>query len=95
MTRLRHLRRFGAAGSAFALTRRRGRLRLPMVATLITAALVAWPPRFEVLGQSAVGRVTGIVKLTLANTAPSSASAYDRRVGRTAAEAAVRDARTW
>jgi plastocyanin len=50
-----------------------------MVATLITAALVVWPPRSEVLGQSAVGRVTGTVKLTLASSAPSSASAYERR----------------
>jgi hypothetical protein len=30
-------------------------------------------------GQSAAGRVTGSVKLTLANSAPSSASAYERR----------------
>jgi plastocyanin len=68
MTRLRHLRRL-----------RRGRLRLPTVATFIAAALVACPPGSEVLGQSAVGRVTGVVKLTLASSAPSSASAYDRR----------------
>ena len=51
-----------------------------MVATFITAALVVWPPLSEVLGQSEAGRVTGVVKVTLANTAPSSASAYDRRV---------------
>ena len=68
MTPLRHLRRL-----------RRGRLPLPIVATLITAALVVWQPRSEVLGQSAVGRITGTVKLTLANSAPSSASAYERR----------------
>lgn len=68
MTRLRHVRRL-----------RRGRLCLPVVATFIAAALGPWPPGSEVLGQSAVGRVTGNVKLTLASSAPSSASAYDRR----------------
>ena len=68
MTRLRHLRWL-----------RRGRLRLLMVATLMTAALIVWPPRSAVQGQSALGRLTGTIKLTLAATAPSSASAYERR----------------
>ena len=67
MTRLRCLRQL-----------RRGRLRLSLVATFIAAALVVWP-RSEVLGQAGMGRVTGTVKLTLAATAPSSASAYERR----------------
>ena len=62
--------------------RRLRRLRLfslPIAATLIAAALIVWPPQPEVLGQAASGRVTGTVKLTLANSAPSSASAYERR----------------
>ena len=59
-------------------TSRRGKLRLSITATVIAAALVCAPPS-EVLGQPAGGRVTGTVKLTLANTAPSSASAYERR----------------
>jgi plastocyanin len=50
-----------------------------MAATVIAAALVVWPPQSEVLGQGASGRVGGTVKLTLANSAPSSASAYERR----------------
>lgn len=36
-------------------------------------------PRSEVQGQGGTGRVTGSVKLTLAASAPSSASAYERR----------------
>ena len=78
MSRLRHLRRLPPSPRR-RRTGRRGRLRLPAVATFVAAALVVWPPGSEVLGQSADGRVTGNVKLTLANTAPSSASAYDRR----------------
>jgi plastocyanin len=65
MTRLRCLRQL-----------RRGRL-LPLVAAVLATA-VLWMPHSVVLGQAA-GRVTGSVKLTLANTAPSSASAYERR----------------
>ena len=65
MTRLRCLRQL-----------RRGRLRLLAVATLITAGLVVWPT--EPAAQ-ANGRVIGSVKLTIANSAPSSASAYERR----------------
>ena len=58
MTRLRHHRR-PPPSPRLRRTSRRGRLRLPMVATLITATLVVWPPRLEVQGQTAVGRVTG------------------------------------
>ena len=52
---------------------------MPVAATLIAAALVVWPTGSDVLGQSGAGRVTGVVKLTLASSAPSSASAYERR----------------
>jgi plastocyanin len=50
-----------------------------VVATFIAAVLIVWPPGSEVLGQSAAGRVSGNIKLTLATSAPSSASAYERR----------------
>ena len=49
-----------------------------MAATLITAALILAAPLSTPAAQ-APGRVAGTVKLTLANAAPSSASAYDRR----------------
>jgi plastocyanin len=55
------------------------RHRLRVVATILGAVLVVWAPRSELLGQSAIGRVTGSIKLTLAATAPSSATAYERR----------------
>ena len=64
MTRLRCLRQL-----------RRG---LALLAAVIAIAVLVWAPRSEVLGQG-LGRVTGSVKLTLANSAPSSASAYERR----------------
>jgi plastocyanin len=48
------------------------------VSAVIATVLVVWAPRSEALGQAA-GRVAGTVKLTLANSAPSSASAYERR----------------
>jgi len=61
---------------------RRG--RLPLFALIVAAALLA--PRSETLfgsafagGQAATGRVTGTVKLTTANSAPSAATAYERR----------------
>src|SRR5688572_6473234 len=78
MTRLRRLRRLPPS-PRLRRTSRRGRLRQPVAATLLAAALVVWPAGSDVLGQSGVGRVTGVVKLTLASSAPSSASAYERR----------------
>jgi plastocyanin len=53
-------------------------LRLLMMTAVGTLALstAGWT---GVLGAQAAGRVTGTVKLTLANAAPSSASAYERR----------------
>jgi plastocyanin len=53
--------------------------RLHSVAAVVAAIVVVWSPRAEVRGQSAAGRVNGSVKLTLAASAPSSASAYERR----------------
>jgi plastocyanin len=47
-----------------------------VLAAILAGALILSPP--ELSGQSG-GRVTGSVKLTLAATAPSSASAYERR----------------
>jgi plastocyanin len=49
---------------------------LPLVAAIIATAVVT--SGSEVFGEAA-GRVTGTVKLTLANSAPSSASVYERR----------------
>lgn len=67
MTRLRGLRPL-----------RRGRLRAAV--TIIFAAALLIAPRIETLfGQGATGRVTGSVKLTIANSAPSAATAYERR----------------
>jgi plastocyanin len=43
------------------------------------AALMASPSSAPLLAQAAAGQVTGSVKLTVANSAPSSASAYERR----------------
>jgi plastocyanin len=43
---------------------------------MIVAAVVVWPIAPTAQGN---GRVTGTVKLTLANSAPSSASVYERR----------------
>ncbi len=45
--------------------------------TLIVVAALLLSPRLE--GQGATGRVTGTVKLTMANSAPSSATVYERR----------------
>ena len=67
MTRLRCLRQL-----------RRGRLRLS-VATFITAMPILCAPLAMSPEAQATGRVTGVVKLTLATSAPSSASAYERR----------------
>lgn len=54
-------------------------LRRAASATIVIAvATLAWP-HVTVSGQPANGRVTGSVKLTLAASAPSSASAYERR----------------
>jgi plastocyanin len=65
MTRLRCLRQL-----------RRGRLQI--VALIV--ALVILAPRVDALfAQSATGRVTGSVKLTMASSAPSAAAAYERR----------------
>ena len=47
------------------------------IITAVAAFAFAWLPS-SIVTQSA-GRVTGSVKLTLANSAPSSASAYERR----------------
>ena len=68
MTRLRGLRSL-----------RRGRLQL--IALIVAAALLAPRPAHleTLLAQSATGRVTGTVKLTMANSAPSAATAYERR----------------
>src|SRR5690349_10061263 len=49
-----------------------------VIATMIAGAIVVWAPGSALQGQSA-GRVTGSVKLTMAATAPSSATAYERR----------------
>jgi plastocyanin len=46
--------------------------------SIAVASLVALAPTAPLLAQGG-GRVSGTVKLTLANSAPSSASAYDRR----------------
>jgi len=55
--------------------------RLPVIAAL--AAVFFLAPRVSLVGtllaQGANGRVTGSVKLTLANSAPSSAATYERR----------------
>jgi plastocyanin len=58
---------------------RRGRLRLSSGCAIVAAAMLGWAPPSESRGQPAVGRVTGTVKLTVASSAPSAASAYDRR----------------
>jgi plastocyanin len=75
MIRLRCLRQLPPSPR---LRRTGRRSRLPLAAALIATALVVWAPGSEGLGQAA-GRVSGNVKLTLANSAPSSASAYERR----------------
>jgi plastocyanin len=67
MTRLRCLRQL-----------RRGRFRLSVV-TFIAAVHILCAPLGASPEAQATGRVTGVVKLTLANSAPSSASAYERR----------------
>jgi plastocyanin len=55
---------------------RRGRSQL--VAMIVAVALLA--PRVDQLfAQGGTGRVTGHVKLTMVNSAPSAASAYERR----------------
>ena len=53
-------------------------VRVAMTAAVVAGAmfLSGWT---GILGAQATGRVTGIVKLTLASAAPSSASAYERR----------------
>jgi plastocyanin len=54
--------------------------RAALAAGLIAIVLCASrPPYGAVLAQAGSGRVTGSVKLTMANSAPSSASAYERR----------------
>jgi plastocyanin len=55
---------------------RRGRLQI--VAMIVAAALLA-PRSEELFGQAATGRLTGTVRLTMANSAPSAATAYERR----------------
>jgi len=65
MTRLRCLRQL-----------RRGRLPLSVIAAIVAAVVLVWP---NAPTAQASGRVTGTVKLTLATSAPSSASAYERR----------------
>ena len=55
---------------------RRGRLQ---IAAMIVAAALLAPPSETLLGQGVTGRVTGTVKLTMANSAPSAATAYERR----------------
>ena len=52
-------------------------MRVFLAAAILAAILVA--PLSSDPSPQATGRVTGSVKLTLANTAPSSASAYERR----------------
>lgn len=49
------------------------------VLTVVAAVGVCAPAWISTLEAQATGRVTGSVKLTLANAAPSSASAYERR----------------
>ena len=49
-----------------------------LVATMLAAAVMVWSPRADLSGQ-ATGRVTGSIKLTIAASAPSSATAYERR----------------
>ena len=66
MTRQRRLRQLWRGGL------------VPVVPAVIATALVVGAPRPEALGQAG-GRVSGSVRLTLANSAPSSASAYERR----------------
>ncbi len=61
------------------MIRLRGSLRLSVVAATTAVALALWPPQAEVAGQSAPGHIRGSVILTLASSAPSSASAYERR----------------
>lgn len=58
---------------------RRG--RPPVVAMIVAVALLSpRVPLFNTLfAQGATGRVTGSVKLTMANSAPSAANAYERR----------------
>lgn len=55
--------------------------RIALIAAMAAAVVIS--PRMPLLealsAQSATGRVTGSVKLTLANSAPSSAAAYERR----------------
>ena len=48
-------------------------------AAALIAGMIVLPPLSAPPAAQARGRVTGTVKLTLANTAPSSASAYERR----------------
>ena len=49
-----------------------------LIAASLAALIVSWPLETSPAAQNA-GRVSGVVKLTLANSAPSSASAYERR----------------
>jgi plastocyanin len=52
-------------------------MKLPTAMTAIIVAGLLLTPRLD--GQGATGRVTGSVKLTMANSAPSAATAYERR----------------
>ena len=55
------------------------------VIVIVAAALLLAPRCDRLLAQGATGRVTGSVTLTMANSAPSAATAYERRsVGRRA-----------
>ena len=56
---------------------RRGRWRISLVTFTTAVHILCWPPAAP--EAQATGRVTGVVKLTLANSAPLSASAYERR----------------
>ncbi len=84
MTRLRCLRPLRRAGCASRRWQLRRRLQSSRVVARAACAAVE-----TVFGQGATGRVTGTVKLTLANSAPSAASGVRAPLGRPAAEAAA------